>query len=123
MSYTITSQCIGCDRCLSSCPTQAIQQDGDRYWIDANQCDGCQKTHGTPQCWAACPTNNGCVFLVDGPIAFAKTAGSVQEYWDSWFTTYNALVTRLKQTQTSEYWRSWFDSYAAKVSQMQPNAT
>jgi len=40
----------GCTRCLSLCPTGAIEPDGDCVTIDPNICAGCG------QCAAACPT-------------------------------------------------------------------
>ncbi|MEM9008050.1 MAG: 4Fe-4S binding protein, partial [Cyanobacteria bacterium P01_F01_bin.86] len=33
MTYTITQDCIGCQRCLSACPTEAIQTNGLSFWI------------------------------------------------------------------------------------------
>ncbi|MEL6221532.1 MAG: 4Fe-4S binding protein [Cyanobacteria bacterium J06626_14] len=116
MPYTITNHCIGCDRCLSVCPTQAIQHDEQHYWIDVNQCNGCEGVYGIAQCWAGCPTNDACISL-DGT---SKTADSSTQfdYWDSWFNTYNRLVTRLKTTRSSVYWRRWFDQYSTLLSQL-----
>ena len=121
MPYVITSQCIGCGRCLSSCPTDAAQSDGHHYWINANRCNGCEGVYGVPQCWAVCPTNDGCVSFTDGVATSGGTEPSCTlDYWDSWFDTYNRLVVRLKTSQIadSEYWRCWFDSYSAALSRL-----
>ena len=128
MSYVITNQCIGCDRCRSSCPTQAVQREGDRYWIDVSQCDGCEGMYRVPQCWAACPTNSGCTFLADIPISLSQTprtgssASPLPDYWDTWFDTYDRLVQRLKRTQTSDYWHRWFDTYSTTLARLQSNS-
>ncbi|MGK7887746.1 MAG: DUF362 domain-containing protein [Leptolyngbyaceae cyanobacterium] len=122
MSYTITSQCIGCDRCRSNCPTDAIQTNGQSYWIDASQCDGCQSFFTVAQCWAVCPTNNGCEFWLEGAMARANAQlASGGGYWDSWFAKYAALVKRLKLSQTSEYWHAWFDAYSSKLANLYDN--
>ncbi|MGJ3252409.1 MAG: 4Fe-4S binding protein [Elainellaceae cyanobacterium] len=118
MPYTITNQCIQCDRCLSSCPTQAIQDDGQQYWIDASQCTNCEGTYSVPQCWAVCPTNGGCVFST------SEIAAPSGDYWDSWFNIYDRLIAQLKSShstlsQQPNYWQSWFDSYAATLSRLQ----
>ncbi len=119
MPYLITSQCIQCDRCFSSCPTNAIQRDGQQYWIDANQCNGCEGAYGVPQCWAVCPTNDGCISFTDGIAALGTGEPSrTLDYWDSWFDTYNRLVVRLKGAHQSEYWYSWFDSYSSILSRV-----
>lgn len=44
------NELTGCTRCLSLCPTGAIQPDGDSVRIDPNICAGCG------QCAAVCPT-------------------------------------------------------------------
>ena len=114
MTYTITSQCISCDRCLSICPTNAIQSNGQTYWIDANRCNRCVGHYSVPQCWSACPANEGCVPFTAGVTAveMASTSEPSSDYWDSWFTAYNRMIARLKASQQSDYWRQWFDSYS-----------
>lgn len=44
------SKIVGCNRCLSLCPTGAIAPNGDQVSIDANVCAGCGA------CAAVCPT-------------------------------------------------------------------
>ncbi|MEB3229408.1 MAG: 4Fe-4S binding protein [Leptolyngbyaceae bacterium] len=122
MPYTITSQCIGCDRCRTSCPTDAIQANGQHYSINPSQCNGCETFYTVAQCWAVCPTNNGCEFWFEGAMARANAQlVSGGGYWESWFTQYNALVKRLKLSQTSEYWHDWFDSYSSKLAELYNN--
>ena len=118
MTYTITSQCISCNRCLSICPTHAIQSDGQAYWIDSNRCNSCVGHYSVPQCWSACPTNEGCVPFKTGVTAVELTslAENSSDYWESWFATYNRMVTQLKANKESDYWRHWFDSYAEILS-------
>ncbi|MEM8809596.1 MAG: 4Fe-4S binding protein [Cyanobacteria bacterium P01_G01_bin.38] len=117
MSYTITQNCISCERCLSSCPTSAIQTDGSSFWIDVNRCNQCEGSHGVPQCWAVCPTNDGCVPLTTGATAVALTAASEApaDYWNTWFTKYTRMVARLKDSKQSGYWQQWFDTYAQNL--------
>lgn len=126
MTYTITSKCISCDRCLSICPTNAIQSNGQTYWIDTNHCNSCAGHYSVPQCWAVCPTNEGCVPFTAGVTAVEMTSASEpsSDYWESWFAAYNRMVARLKANQQSDYWRHWFDSYSevlAKQLQSQPS--
>ena len=100
MTYKITSQCISCDRCISQCPTNAIKIVGDRHWIDPSLCNNCANTtYSVPQCAAGCPTFNGCV--------------PVQDYWESWFATYDRLVGKLQGQ--SDYWERWFNTYSQKM--------
>ncbi|NET35582.1 MAG: 4Fe-4S ferredoxin [Cyanothece sp. SIO1E1] len=117
MTYTITSQCISCDRCLSICPTHAIQSNGQTYSIDPNHCNSCIGHYSVPQCWSVCPTNEGCITFTDGVTAVELTSASESssDYWESWFTTYDRMVARLKANQQSDYWRHWFDAYAAAL--------
>lgn len=120
MAYLITSQCLECDRCQSVCPTGAIQRDGEHYWIDAAACNNCDGDYGVPQCWAGCPTNDGCI--PDAATASRYYSGfsdtPTDNYWDSWFATYNQRVSRLRAAKHSEYWQQWFDAYAQKVSKL-----
>ena len=117
MTYTITSDCISCQRCQTACPTGAIQTNGTAFWIDVNSCNQCEGSHGVPQCWAVCPTNEGCVPLTSG--ALTTSAEAPADYWDSWFATYTRMVNRLKASPQSKYWRQWFDSYSQSIRQLQ----
>jgi ferredoxin len=121
MSYTITNKCIGCQRCLSACPTRAIQTNGGVFWIDIHRCNQCAGSHGVPQCWSVCPTNEGCVPLSTGTLAIALATESETstDYWRSWFATYSHLVARLKDTKPSSYWQQWFDRYSQSLQQLQ----
>ena len=123
MTYAITTNCIGCQRCLSACPTAAIQMDGSAFWVDVNRCKQCQGVFGVPQCWAACPTNEGCVSLTTGAVTVALNSQSETsaDYWESWFAKYARLVARLRNSQQSGYWRQWFDSYSQVLSNLQPD--
>ncbi|HIK44610.1 MAG TPA: 4Fe-4S binding protein [Leptolyngbyaceae cyanobacterium M65_K2018_010] len=121
MSYTITHNCIGCQRCLSACPTGAIQTNGVAFWIEIDRCNQCQGSHGVPQCWATCPTNEGCVPLATRAAAVKLTSQSEvsEDYWESWFATYNRLVARLQSVQDSGYWQHWFDAYSQALRRSQ----
>lgn len=112
MPYTITDSCISCQRCLSGCPTNAIQTDGSSFWIDANLCNQCEGSHGVAQCWSVCPTNEGCVPLFTGTTAVNLTAETSTDYWNHWFASYSRMVARLKGIEQSSYWRQWFDTYS-----------
>jgi Fe-S-cluster-containing dehydrogenase component len=120
MPYTITNQCIGCGRCLSSCPSQAIYQDTSQYWIDSSRCSECVGVYSVPQCWAVCPTNDGCISTQAVTTVAIAPSNSSADYWEQWFNTYNHLVTRLKSSHTSDYWHSWFHSYASVLSNLNP---
>jgi hypothetical protein len=37
------------------------------------------------------------------------------DYWESWFTTYNNLLEKLKAKQSSPYWERWFEIYSSKL--------
>lgn len=120
MSYTITSQCIRCDRCRPACPTAAIQRQGDRFWIDASRCNHCVGSYSVPQCRATCPTNAGCVPVTR--VAVTSEA-SAPDYWDVWFARYSQLAFALKQAKQSEYWQRWFDTYSQTVADISPSPT
>ncbi|ACK70550.1 4Fe-4S ferredoxin iron-sulfur binding domain protein [Gloeothece citriformis PCC 7424] len=122
MSYTITHQCIGCDRCLVQCPTGAIEKVNDVLVIDSTLCNDCLGYYGTAQCASICPTNGGCVKSDSlreelNPIE-ASTTGNLPNYWDSWFIRYNYLVNRLKTNQRTQYWQDWFDTYSSKLTSL-----
>lgn len=120
MTYTITSKCISCQRCLSACPTQAIATNGTTFWIERDRCNQCEDTHGVPQCWAVCPTNEGCVPLTHGAIAvpLSSTSELSKDYWESWFAKYARMVARLQTSPQSIYWRNWFDAYAQSLQRL-----
>ncbi len=42
--------CVGCEACLSECPTECITMDGDKAVIAADDCVDCGA------CVSACPT-------------------------------------------------------------------
>ena len=117
MTYTITNDCIACQRCLSSCPTSAIETDGSTFWINVNRCNQCQDSHGVAQCWAVCPTNEGCVPLATGATAVNLNAVSENstDYWNAWFANYSHMVARLKASKQPRYWHQWFDLYAQSL--------
>lgn len=121
MSYTTTSECIGCERCLPACPTEAIQTNGSAVWIDIDRCNQCEGSHGVPQCWSICPTNEGCVPLLAGNTAVSLTSDSehLADYWTSWLAKYTRTIGRLKATQPSGYWQHWFDTYSRALSNLQ----
>lgn len=121
MTYAITSDCISCDRCLSACPTGAIETNGTNVWIEVDRCNQCEGAYGVPQCWAVCPTNSGCVPLTTGvaSVALAASGAPTNDYWTAWFAKYTQMVERLKGTQQSGYWRQWFDDYAQRLQQLQ----
>jgi Fe-S-cluster-containing hydrogenase component 2 len=121
MAYTITTQCIECvsvaspqvTRCHAFCPTGAIQKVNQHYQIDPIACNNCAGAYNVPQCWAACPTNSACI--PDAATAAQHRAGYAADYWDSWFVTYNRMVSRLKTTKHTEYWQRWFDAYSSQI--------
>lgn len=117
MTYTITNDCIACQRCLRSCPTNAIETDGSTFWINVERCNQCQGSHGVAQCWAVCPTNKGCVPLTTGTTAVSLTTASdiSEDYWERWFTKYTYMVARLKASKHSDYWHQWFDAYSQNL--------
>lgn len=126
MSYTITKQCIGCQRCIPACPTGAIQTDGSAFWIDRALCNQCEGVYGTPQCWSTCPTNEGCVPLSLGintlDVALTSQSENSQDYWETWFARYVRIVANLQATATqSSYWQRWFSTYTQTVKNLQPS--
>ncbi len=42
--------CVGCGACMSSCPVEAITQDGDKCKVNESACVDCGA------CESACPT-------------------------------------------------------------------
>lgn len=122
MSYSITQSCIGCQRCLSACPTQAIQTNGVAFWIEMDRCNQCNGSYGVPQCWAICPTNTGCIPVASGATAvlLSSISEASGDYWEAWFATYTRLVARLQQVDGSGYWQTWFDGYSRALKRLQP---
>ncbi len=100
MAYTITQNCIACNRCYVSCPTSAIKNLNGSYFVDESLCNDCIGFHGTPQCVAVCPSDSACV-----PTS----------YWQSWFTYYQRLLQGLKTSQSQLYWDKWFNIYSEKL--------
>lgn len=115
MAYTITTACISCQRCLNACPTSAIQSNAEALWIEVSRCNQCADSHGVPQCWAMCPTNEGCVPLA---TALAGRPAAPSAYWQRWSATYSQLVHRLQGAPQSAYWQRWFDAYAQSVQRL-----
>ena len=114
MTYTISNQCIACERCLPHCPTGAIKKNDDgKFSIDPNLCNDCVGSYGVAQCMAGCPTFNGCTPTISSLIKSAKD--TTNNYWDNWFATYNLLTSRLKAKKETSYWQHWFDSYSQKL--------
>ena len=87
MSYQITEECIGCNRCLSICPTGAIKKDETHFWIVPDICNNCTGYYSMPQCAAICPTNHGCV-SEDFNLSGQQEKLNTQDYWERWFNTY-----------------------------------
>jgi Fe-S-cluster-containing dehydrogenase component len=120
MTYRITSQCIECHRCESICPTGAITQYEQQYQINPERCNDCVGHYSVPQCWAACPTDGGCVpslaTLARSPLAQPFHPSVTDDYWDRWFETYERMVSRLKANPSPRYWHSWFETYSQALS-------
>ena len=51
MTHKITPECIGCEGCLDSCPTNAIKMEGDLAVIVADDCIDCGA------CVSTCPVD------------------------------------------------------------------
>ncbi len=103
MPYTTTNQYISWDHCQSQCPTKAIKQVNQHYCIDFTLCNGCQDS-ALPRCGSAFSRRSRCVPVNSESIP--STSGNrapglkdSNEEWDSWFVTYNRLITQLKATR------------------------
>lgn len=121
MAYTITDKCIGCQRCLPNCPTNAIESDGSTFRIDADRCNNCVGAYSVPQCWASCPTNEACVPSLKGATAFTLSTAIERsaDYWKAWFSTYHNRIARLEASKHSGYWEAWFDNYTQSLQRLQ----
>ncbi|MEL6489940.1 MAG: 4Fe-4S binding protein [Cyanobacteria bacterium J06634_6] len=121
MAYTITDKCINCQRCIPNCPTNAIETDGSTFKINADRCNNCLGVYSVPQCWASCPTSDGCVPSLTDTNAFALSTAieRSKDYWKAWFLTYQNRIARLKASQHSDYWNDWFESYACMLQDLQ----
>ena len=119
--YTITNDCIGCQRCLSACPTGAIATDGNAFWIETDLCNQCEGSYGIPQCWAVCPTNEGCVPLTVETVTASLNSKSETstDYWEFWSAKYVRMLARLKDSKQPRYWRQWFDAYSQTLRNLQ----
>jgi MinD superfamily P-loop ATPase len=51
MAHVISSECISCGACESTCPVEAISQGDDQFVIDANACTDCGA------CTDSCPVD------------------------------------------------------------------
>ena len=121
MAYTITDKCIGCQRCLPNCPTDAIEANGSAFMIDAGRCNHCAGAYTVPQCWAACPTNDACIPASQNTAAFALSTAVERstDYWKAWFATYHNRLARLRESERSGYWKDWFDAYTQTLVNLQ----
>ena len=71
------SQIVGCDRCLSLCPTGAIMPAGDHVAIDARICAGCG------QCASACPTGAASYALPPADALMRRLRALLTAYRDA----------------------------------------
>jgi len=123
VAYTITKSCINCSRCLPECPTGAIEFIDGKYSINSQICNDCAGYYSVPQCRAFCPTNHGCIpsNSLNQIVKFNPTLNT-KIYWENWFKTYNAAVSKVQsqsQTQPKPYWQTWFNNYNALLSKVQ----
>lgn len=51
MAYKISSECISCGSCESTCPVDAISQGDTQFVIDADKCIDCGS------CAGSCPVD------------------------------------------------------------------
>ncbi|ADB95287.1 helix-turn-helix domain-containing protein [Candidatus Atelocyanobacterium thalassae] len=58
MPYTISESCSSCNSCRVDCPTNAIQFNNGKYWIDQKLCNNCQGYYTEPQCIVQCPISS-----------------------------------------------------------------
>ncbi|OLP16680.1 hypothetical protein BST81_19780 [Leptolyngbya sp. 'hensonii'] len=40
-----------------------------------------------------------------------ELVGSEGSYWESWFTTYNRRISRLRALKQANYWQQWTTDY------------
>lgn len=50
MAHKISSECVKCGACASTCPVSAITEGANTYEVDASKCVDCGA------CESACPT-------------------------------------------------------------------
>ena len=124
MTYAITEKCISCQRCVPNCPTNAIERDGDTFRINADLCNNCKGFHAVPQCWAMCPTDDGCVSLATRISSFTlgNALENTADYWKAWQAAYNQRLALLKDSPQADYWHDWFDSYSQTLQKLQATA-
>ncbi|MEL6552052.1 MAG: 4Fe-4S binding protein [Cyanobacteria bacterium J06621_11] len=124
MTYAITEKCISCQRCIPNCPTNAIEPDGATFRINAELCNNCKGFHSVPQCWAACPADEGCVSLSNRTSSFTlgNALETTTDYWKAWQAAYSQRVSQLENSPQADYWHSWFDSYSHTLQKLQTQA-
>lgn len=71
------NEITGCTRCLSLCPTGAIEPAGDSVAIDPNICAGCG------QCAAACPTGAASYALPDVATVASQIRAGLRAWHDA----------------------------------------
>ena len=57
MALKITDECINCDLCAPSCPSDAIAEGDEIYIIAPSRCTECIGYHDEPQCVVVCPVD------------------------------------------------------------------
>jgi ferredoxin len=57
LALKIIDECIACDACVESCPTDAITPDDPIYIIDADICCECYGYKDEHSCVAVCPVD------------------------------------------------------------------
>jgi len=57
MSYQIPNECFGCGTCLVNCPTGAIIEKDQQFFIDPDLCNYCEGFYPEPQCIITCPNS------------------------------------------------------------------
>lgn len=86
MPYKTINEYMSWEECLRRCPKGAIKRNGSHYWLDEKLCDRCRNL--PEYCCGGIFENNSPNYLQD-----------FNSYWQEWFTNYNKLLERLRQTQ------------------------